>query len=134
MWRCVGLAPVAQRVYRLFSLVCISTLINWIVIYLMDTVIHPLNYWTLMVSGLDSGSNSPGSSLNQEAALCSWARHFTLIFMPLFTQVYKCVISKFNGVRVEIIFLVPSCEGNQHNFHLNIWARCSKCFKVGVSN
>ena len=49
-----------------------------------------------MVSALDSGSGGPGSSPGQGAALCSWARHFTLI-VPLDTllspptQVYKWV-------------------------------------------
>ena len=32
----------------------------------------------LMVSVLDSGLGSPGSSPDQGTALCSWARHFTL--------------------------------------------------------
>ena len=44
----------------------------------------------LMVSALDSGSNHPGSSPGRGTALCSWARHFTLI-VPLSTQVYKWV-------------------------------------------
>ena len=44
----------------------------------------------VMVSALDSGSGGPGSSPGQGAALCSWARHFTLI-VPLSTQVYKWV-------------------------------------------
>ena len=43
-----------------------------------------------MVSGLDSGSNGPGSRPCQGMALCSWARHFTLI-VPLSTQAYKWV-------------------------------------------
>ena len=43
-----------------------------------------------MVSALESGSNDPGSSLDQGTALCSQARHFTLT-VPLFTQVYKWV-------------------------------------------
>ena len=43
-----------------------------------------------MVSALDSGSGGPGSSPGQGAALCSWARHFTLT-VPLSTQVYKWV-------------------------------------------
>ena len=43
-----------------------------------------------MVSALDSGSGSPGSSPGRGTALCSWARHFTLI-VPLSTQVYKWV-------------------------------------------
>ena len=42
-----------------------------------------------MVSALDSGSNGQGSSPGRGTALCSWARHLTLI-VPLSTQVYKC--------------------------------------------
>ena len=41
-----------------------------------------------MISMLDTGLNVLGSSLGQGTALCSWARHFTLI-VPLLTQVYK---------------------------------------------
>ena len=44
----------------------------------------------LMVSVLDFGSNGPGSSPGRGTALCSWARHLTLI-VPLSTQVYKWV-------------------------------------------
>ena len=47
-----------------------------------------------MVSVLDSGSGSPGSSPGRDTALCSWARHFTLI-VPLSTQVYKWVPANF---------------------------------------
>ncbi len=43
-----------------------------------------------MVSALDFESNGPGSSAGRGAALCSWARHFTLT-VPLSTQVYKWV-------------------------------------------
>ncbi len=43
-----------------------------------------------MVSALDSESNGPGSRPGRGAALCSWARHFTLT-VPLSTQVYKWV-------------------------------------------
>ena len=75
-----------------------------------------------MVSALDSGSGGPGSSPGRGTALCSWARHFTLI-VPLSTQVYKCVpanlllgvtlrwtsIPSRRGVE---ILLVASCYGN----------------------
>ncbi len=44
----------------------------------------------LMVSALGSDSNYPGSSPGRGAALCSWARHFTLMVSP-FTEVYKWV-------------------------------------------
>ena len=44
----------------------------------------------LMVSALGSGSDGPGSSPVRGSALCSWARHFTLV-VPLSTQVYKWV-------------------------------------------
>ena len=40
----------------------------------------------LTVSALDSRPSDPGSSLDRGPALCSWARHITLI-VPLFTQV-----------------------------------------------
>ncbi len=43
-----------------------------------------------MVSALASESNDPGSRPGRGAALCSWARHFTLT-VPLSTQVYKWV-------------------------------------------
>ncbi len=43
-----------------------------------------------MVSALDSESNGPGSRPGRGAALCSWARHFTLT-VPLSTRVYKWV-------------------------------------------
>ena len=45
-----------------------------------------------MGSTQDSGSKGLGSSPGQGAALCSWARHFTLI-VPLSTQVYKWVLA-----------------------------------------
>ena len=41
-----------------------------------------------MVGALDSGSG--GSIPGRGTALCSWARHFTLI-VPLSTQVYRWV-------------------------------------------
>ena len=44
-----------------------------------------------MVSALDSGSNGPGSSPGRGTALCSGARHFTTMIVPLSTQVYKWV-------------------------------------------
>ena len=43
-----------------------------------------------MVSALDSGSSGLSSNPSRGTALCSWARHFTLI-VPLSTQVYKWV-------------------------------------------
>ena len=51
-----------------------------------------------MVSALDSGLSGPGSG----TALCSWARHFTLI-VPLFAQVYKRVL--------ENLLLGQPCNG-----------------------
>ena len=42
----------------------------------------------LMVRALDSGSSGPGSSPGRGTALCSCARHFTLI-VPFSIQVYK---------------------------------------------
>ena len=42
-----------------------------------------------MVSVLDSISCCLGSSPGQGTALCSWARHFTLM-VPLSTRVYTC--------------------------------------------
>ena len=44
-----------------------------------------------MANALDSGSG-PDSSTGQGRALCSWARHFTLI-VPFSTQVYKWVLA-----------------------------------------
>ena len=41
----------------------------------------------LVVSALDTGSGSPGSSPGQGTVLCSWTRYFTLI-VPFFTQVH----------------------------------------------
>ena len=57
------------------------------------TGVHPYTqgrHGGLMVSALDSGLNGPGLSPGWGTALCSWARHFTLI-VPLSTQVYKWV-------------------------------------------
>ena len=51
-----------------------------------------------MVSALASGSSGPGSSLGRDTALCSWARHITLI-VPLFIQVY-------NWVQANLLLLV----------------------------
>ena len=47
----------------------------------------------LMVSAADSGVSSLGKSPGGGTALCSWARHVTLIEPP-FTQVYKWVVVK----------------------------------------
>ena len=46
------------------------------------TVVHLGRHSGVMVSALDSGSGGLGSSPVQGAALCSWARHFTLV-VPL---------------------------------------------------
>ena len=45
-----------------------------------------------IVSALESRPSGLDSSLGRGTALCSWARHFT-IMMPLFTQVYKWVLA-----------------------------------------
>ena len=47
-----------------------------------------------MVSPLDSGSGGLGSSPGGSTALCSWARHFTLM-VPLSTHVHKWVPVNF---------------------------------------
>ena len=76
-----------------------------------------------MVSALDSGSGGPGLGPGQGTALCSWARHFTLI-VPLSTQVYKWVPANLlQGVTLQwtsipfrggvAILLVASCYRNQ---------------------
>ena len=49
-----------------------------------------------MVSALDCRSSDPVSSLGRGTALCSWARHFTLI-VPLFTQGVKMGTGKFTA-------------------------------------
>ena len=52
-----------------------------------------------MVNVLDYGLGGPGLSTGWGSALCSWARHFTLI-VPLSTQVYKCMgTGKFTAGR-----------------------------------
>ena len=67
-----------------------------------------------MVSALHSGSNSPGSSPGQGTALCSWARHFTLI-VPLSTQVYKWVPANLGPFQTPL----HSCaEPNSVRLHL----------------
>ena len=75
-----------------------------------------------MVSALDSGSGGPGLSPGRGTALCSWARHLTLIVLPS-TQVYKWVPANLL-MRVTLrwtsfpsrggveILLVASCYGN----------------------
>ena len=47
-----------------------------------------------MVSALNFGVSSSGSALAGDIALCSWARHFTLM-VPLSTQEYKWVPANF---------------------------------------
>ncbi len=46
-----------------------------------------------MVNAMDSGSSGLDWSPGRGTALCSWARHCTLI-VALFTQVYKWVPAK----------------------------------------
>ena len=54
-----------------------------------------------MVSALDSGLNSLGAIPGQGTALCSWARHLTLI-VPFSTQMYKWVpASLLLGVNLQ---------------------------------
>ena len=66
-----------------------------------------------MVSALDSRLSGSGSSPGRDTALCSWARHFTLI-VPLSTEVYTWVpVNLLLGVtllwtRAEIL-LVALC-------------------------
>ena len=76
-----------------------------------------------MVSALDSRSNGPGSSPGWGRAMCSWARHFTLI-VPLYisAQEYKWVPAhlllevtlRWTSIRsrggVEILLVAP-CYG-----------------------
>ena len=62
----------------------------WVHLGLFNTAYYLERRGGLMVSALDSGSGGPGSSPGRGTALCSWARHFTLI-VPLSTQVYKWV-------------------------------------------
>ena len=46
----------------------------------------------LMVSGLDSGSNGPGLRPGWGTALCSWARHFTLVVSAVIKFLSSCYI------------------------------------------
>ena len=75
-----------------------------------------------MVSALDSGSGGPGLSPGRGTALCSWARHFTLI-VPLSTLVYEWIPANLLlGVTLQWtikviqggveILPVASCYGN----------------------
>ena len=56
-----------------------------------------------MVSALDSGLGGPGSSPGRGTALCSWARHSTLI-LPLSTQV-----DFFFSSIIFLFFLICFC-------------------------
>ena len=56
-----------------------------------------------MVSALDSGSGGPGSSPDRGSALCSWARHSTVI-VSLSSQMYKWAPAKL------LLGLTP-CDG-----------------------
>ncbi len=55
----------------------------------------------LMFSAPDSGSSGPGSSPGRGIALCSMARHFTLV-MPLSTEVYKMGTGVFTAGGITI--------------------------------
>ena len=92
----------------------LSTLIRWLVIYPLDSVIRPLNnrgldnerYCESEMSCPRTQHNVPGqdSNLDHSSALtmkatlppqgtgsfklCSWARHFSFA-VPLYAQVYK---------------------------------------------
>ena len=48
-----------------------------------------------MVSALNSRASGPGSSLAEDIALCSWAKHFLVV--PLSTQVYNMGTTEFNS-------------------------------------
>ena len=76
----------------------------------------------LMISALDSVLNGLGSSPGRGTALCSWARHLTLI-VPLSTQVYKWVLAnlllgvtlRWTSISSRGVEILPvtSCYGNQ---------------------
>ena len=68
-----------------------------------------------MVSALDSGSDSPGSSPGWGTAMCSWPRRFTLT-VPLSTQVYKWVPANLMlGGNPAIDYIVASHPGGSRN-------------------
>ncbi len=68
----------------------------------------------LMVSALCSESNDPGSIPGRGAALCSWARHFTLI-VSLSTEVYKWVLPNLLLQGVTLKWAIPSTAGGSSN-------------------
>ncbi len=82
----------AVELYNSYSLICpIQTPVNMNnghLLVLQVTFSCTRRRGGLMVSALDPESNGPGSRPGRGAALCSWARHFTLT-VPLSTQVYK---------------------------------------------
>ena len=84
-----------------------------------------------MVSALDTGSSGLGWSSDQGTALCSWARHFTLM-VPLSTQVSWLLANLLLGVTLRWtrgggggggggvkILLVTSCYGNRYKLRLD---------------
>ena len=66
----------------------------------------------LMVSALDSRSNSPGSNPGRGTTLCSWANRFTPI-VPLSTQVNKWVpVNLLLGVTLRWTSIPPGGSRN----------------------
>ena len=65
-----------------------------------------------LISALDSGSSSPGSSPCGDLVFCSWERHFTLT-VPLFTRLYKWVpVNEMLGVTFEGLASHPGGSRN----------------------